>query len=277
MSAFKDLTGQKFGRLTVLGLDHKEKRTNGGTRIYWLCQCDCGNRTICVADSLKNGHARSCGCLKYENRFEDLTGEKFNRWTVLGFSHRRGTRYYWRCKCDCGTIRAVDKTSLMSGATKSCGCLKQEVTTNRNFKHGMAYNNTYRLWKGIKDRCLNTNDSRYKDYGGRGITMYEAWIKDFQTFYDYVSKLPHFGEKGYSLDRINNNGNYEPDNLRWATAKEQARNKRNNIIVEYEGQKMTLPEASEKSGVQNNTLYGRIRRGETGEYLFRLPTNKNRK
>ncbi|MBQ7705889.1 MAG: hypothetical protein IJT73_10795 [Selenomonadaceae bacterium] len=111
----------------------------------------------------------------------------------------------------------------------------------------------------------------HKNYGGRGITVYPAWIDDFQAFYDYVSKLEHFGETGYTLDRIDNDGNYEPDNLRWADAKTQQRNTRKNVFVEYQGQKMTLTEASEKSGINLKTLKDRLKRGETGEYLFRLP------
>ena len=128
----------------------------------------------------------------------------------------------------------------------------------------------------MKQRCLNPNDEHYKRYGGRGITVYPAWIHDFQAFYDYVSKLPHFGEKGYSIDRIDNNGNYEPGNVRWADRRTQAQNKRNIVTVEYAGVVMPILQAAELSGISYTTLLRRFHRGDTGEYRlyergFNLP------
>lgn len=104
--------------------------------------------------------------------------------------------------------------------------------------------------------------------------MFSAWIDDFQAFYDYVSKLPHFGEKGYTLDRIDNSGNYEPNNVRWATAKTQARNRRNNRLVEYNGELMTIADAAEKSGLPYYILQHRRSLGDTGGRLFR-PVEKH--
>lgn len=133
----------------------------------------------------------------------------------------------------------------------------------------MSGTKIYKVWKKIKYRCLNPNSREYKYYGARGITIAEEWKEDFQAFYNYVSQLPHFGEEGYSLDRINNDGNYEPGNLRYATPKEQARNTRKNVMVEYEGQTMTLAEAAEKSKIGRNTLITRRNRGDRGDRLFR--------
>ena len=207
---------------------------------------------------------------------KDLTGKTFWRLTVLERDETKPKGHqlpvYWRCRCTCGNIIVTSGNNLVKGHTKSCGCLHKEGTrTTHSFSHTPIHNQ----WCGIKQRCFNPHKQAYKNYGRRGITMYPAWIHDFQAFYDYVSKLPHYGEKGYSLDRINNDGNYEPGNLRFADKFTQARNKRNNVIVEYQGQKMTLPEAAEKSGLPYKTLFHRHKIGDRGERLFR-PLRKNK-
>ena len=118
------------------------------------------------------------------------------------------------------------------------------------------------IWQGIKQRCFNPNNTSSANYGGRGITMFPAWVDDFQAFYDYVSKLEHFSDEGYTLDRINNNGNYEPNNLRWADKDTQDRNRRTSVIVEYQGVKMCLKDSAKASGVNYFTLRNRYQRGQ---------------
>lgn len=158
----------------------------------------------------------------------EMLGKRFGRLVVISeFPQRKNNQILWVCKCDCGnTTNPIYGAHLRNGETKSCGC----IPTGGAYRivHGHRHERIYSVWRGIKIRCLNTNSKHYKDYGGRGITVCEEWKDSFQTFYDYVSKLAHFGEKGYSIDRINNDGNYEPGNVRWATAKEQANNKRRN-------------------------------------------------
>lgn len=198
----------------------------------------------------------------------DLTGQKFGRLTVIERAKSKGKATCWLCRCDCGNEKTVRGSHLINKKIFSCGCLNREKATT----HGMSNRKIYKWWAAIKTRCFNVHSASYSNYGGRGITMFPAWVNDFQAFYDYVSNLPHFGENGYTLDRINNDGNYEPDNVRWATAKEQARNTRKNVYVNFQGEKVTLAEAAEKSGVPFITLWKRLERGETGEYLFRLPT-----
>ena len=206
-------------------------------------------------------------------KLKDLTGQKFGRLTVLEVVHKKprkngGNIYYWRCRCDCGNICVVTGKNLKNGNTRSCGCLHGQ-------NHGLCHTKIYNTWHGIKRRCYGINRLDYKHYGGRGITMFPAWINDFQAFYDYVSKLPHFNEEGYTLDRIDNNGNYEPCNIRWADAKEQARNRCSNHIIEYNGEQMTLAEAAEKSGLDYRVLMTRMHRGDSGDYLFR-PVRKHK-
>ena len=196
----------------------------------------------------------------------DLTGQKFGRLTVISRAENDKNKHpRWLCRCDCGNTCVVLGENLRSGHTRSCGCWSRERSTT----HGMKGTPIYKKWRGIKDRCFNPNNKQFKDYGGRGIYMFPEWIDDFQKFYEYVSKLPHFGEEGYTLDRIDNNGNYEPDNLRFTDRKTQSRNTRRNIIVEYQGREMTLAEAAELSGIPYNTLLARYYAGDRGERLFR--------
>jgi hypothetical protein len=126
------------------------------------------------------------------------------------------------CLCDCGQTTIVLARNLVSGNTKSCGCLAVDTRT----KHQHYGDVVYKAWDNMRSRCYNTNIPQYEGWWGRGITVCDEWKNDFQVFYDYVSKLPHFGEEGYSLDRIDNDGNYEPGNVRWATRFEQTHNRR---------------------------------------------------
>ena len=202
----------------------------------------------------------------------DLTGKRFGRWTVLELAeikrYGKNYHYYWRCRCDCGAERLVDKTSLTAGKSRSCGCLNREKPSSRA-THGMSSTSVYHAWHTMKQRCFDPNCKAYPLYGGRGITVCDEWRDDFQAFFDHVSKLAHFGEGGYTLDRIDNGGNYEPGNVRWATRSEQCRNRRSNIVVEYQGQQMTLTEAAELSGIKAGTLLYRVRTGNPIETIFR--------
>lgn len=148
-----------------------------------------------------------------------IQGEKFGRLTVIGFAYvNKYGCSVWKCRCDCGTELEAIGYKLRNGHTTSCGCSRKH--------HGKSGTKLHNVWANMKYRCNNENMPYYKDYGGRGIKVCDEWQNSFQAFYDYVSKLPHFGEEGYSLDRINNDGNYEPNNVRWATQKEQNTNRR---------------------------------------------------
>ncbi len=205
--------------------------------------------------------------------FKDLTGMKFGKLTVIERAENpKSEKVCWRCKCECGKETVVTRTNLTSGHTVSCGCLQKEVAAGFRFKHGFAGTKIYRIWLNMKTRCHNPNAINYGNYGGRGIKVCERWL-DFQNFYEDVSKLEHFGEEGYSLDRIDNNGNYEPNNVRWASAKFQGRNTRVNNIVEFGCVKMTLIEASELSGIPYATLWARYKKGDRGDKLFRTVKN----
>lgn len=158
---------------------------------------------------------------------EDWIGKKFGKLTVLGkhsIDNRRKTRI--KCLCDCNKICVVEISCLNSGHTQSCGCLHHEWVMDYNTTHGMTNNRFYNTWKNIKNRCLNEDDVQYHSYGERGIQIHPEWIDTPNNFIDYISQLENSNKSNYSLDRINNNGNYEPGNLRWATSSTQGRNRR---------------------------------------------------
>jgi hypothetical protein len=160
-------------------------------------------------------------------RFKNLTGRTFGRLKVLHFcgnqsaSGGRATAV-WACKCECGTIAGVYASALNSGNTTSCGCRKHEHPGGEP-DHGMSYAPEYKAWKSLKRRCLNPSSQAYRLYGARGISVHPAWITSFEAFFDHVGPRP---SPKHSIDRIDNDGNYEPGNVRWATAKQQASNRR---------------------------------------------------
>jgi hypothetical protein len=154
------------------------------------------------------------------------SGMVFIREVEKKLEPKRGYVRIVELKCFCGKIFQVRILHIISGNTRSCGCLQKKVASILNKKHGMHLHPMYGTWADIKGRTLNANSDCYENYGGRGIIMFPPWKEDFQLFYDYVTALPDYGNKGYTIDRINNDGNYEPGNLRWTTRHVQNSNNR---------------------------------------------------
>lgn len=154
----------------------------------------------------------------------DLTGKTFGRWKVLYrvANTRRGAAVY-RCQCECGLIADVMATNLRLGRSKGC---RHCSSTNRKSKRASIPAFVYQAWKNMKYRCNPKNTRNVQNYFNRGISVCDEWSKSFESFFDHVSNLPHFGESGYSLDRINNDDGYKPGNVRWATKFQQTHNRR---------------------------------------------------
>lgn len=188
-------------------------------------------------------------------KFIDLTGTRFNMLTVI---ERVGTdssgRVLWKCICDCGNETVVPSYCLTSGHTKSCGCL----LINSHITHGQSYSHLYQIWHGMKNRCINPNMQDYSRYGGRGITVCDEWDNNYESFQDWA--LDNGYSEDLTIDRIDPNGNYEPDNCRWSTKKEQANNRVNNLYYSMNGENHTLSEWCDMFNLPYQTIYARIHR-----------------
>ena len=193
---------------------------------------------------------------------KDLIGQKFGRLTVLKFDKKIETsnnkKYYWLCKCECGNIVSINSASLKNGHTLSCGCLRLENCIKATKKHLQTGSDLYYVWSQIKQRCNNPNNKRYKNYGARGIKFCNEW-EDFTNFYNWAKENGY--KKGLTIDRIDNNGNYEPSNCRWITNKEQQNNKRNNHLITYNNETLTVTQWAEKYNINVYTFRNRISKG----------------
>lgn len=204
------------------------------------------------------------------SEFQDLTGQRFGRFLVLrreGYDKHRIIT--WLVRCDCGTERIVDRRRLAAGNTRSCGCLRREMVGALNRKHGLKGTPEYVIWVGLRARCANTKSISHANYGGRGIKVCERWDK-FENFLSDMGVRP---SPLHSIDRIDNDGNYEPGNCRWATRVEQNSNTRRNRIVTYRGQEMTITEAACLAGsiVTGNHARNRIVLGWAVEAAVETP------
>ena len=200
----------------------------------------------------------------------DMTGRRYGKLTVIARGNNKGKRVKWICKCDCGKILEIDGT-LLRIRQRSCGCARKE-----NIKHGMTNSRLYSVWSNMRSRCTNPNNKKYPAYGGRGITVCEEW-QSFEPFMEwalangYDEKAPR-GQ--CTLDRIDFNGNYCPENCRWATNKTQCNNTRQNRILEHNGERHTMAEWAEITGINQSTISLRInKRGWTIEEALTIEPN----
>jgi len=228
--------GDRINDWTILDFD--EKKTLKTKRKHFLCKCKCG-KILSKRQDLLMSHkiisCKSCACKrrnfgKLGTQPLELKDQQFGDWTVLEEAKNNKPRKYWKCLCKCGTISIIHGSDLKLGKSTKCkGCLIKYIAKKRT-THGCSSKTTrtaeYRTWSSMLSRCNNLNNKRYYDYGGRGIKVCKEWSNSFETFLKDVGIKPF---KNSSLDRINNNGNYEPDNIRWATPKQQANNRRNNV------------------------------------------------
>lgn len=202
----------------------------------------------------------------------DLMGKRFGRLTVITLDHKKDGFNYWKCQCECGNFKVVRGDSLEKGSTKSCGCLIGETAKKIFAKHGMCGTRVYRIWNGITQRCHNKNDTTYQNYGGKGIAVCDEWRKDFRSFYAWA--MANGYRDDLTIDRIDNSKGYSPDNCRWATTKEQARNKTDNHLITHDGKTMCINDWRLEKGFSRNLIEERLKRGWSVERAISTPPNK---
>lgn len=222
MPRFKDITGQRFGKLVALEYVGKDKHN----KILWRCKCDCGGEIITRSNNLQQGDTQSCGCL-HERR---LQGQRFGRLQVLERAGTNNSRHNkWRCKCDCGNITEVSADLLLLGHTQSCGCLMRETVSDMFSTHRESKSRLYTVWSGMKNKCEHPSHKSYHNYGGRGIKVCEEWRNSYEAFRDWAlaNGYDENAPRGQcTIDRIDNDGDYEPSNCRWVDSYTQAHNQR---------------------------------------------------
>ncbi len=256
MGYYIDLTGNRYGSLVVQGFAFSR---NGES--FWNCLCDCGKQKTIRGNNLRRGISKTCGCSHNQRPHQQLVGKKFGRLTVISEIGSRNfensKQVVWDCICDCGNKVQTTTNRLKSGNTKSCGCLVYDVSRMNRTTHGMSKTRINNIYLGMHDRCERRKNSIYKHYGARGIKVCSEWSDEhgFEHFRDWAFS------NGYSddltLDRIDVNGNYCPDNCRWVSQTAQKNNKRNTLWVEYLGKRMSLADFSREIGAPYNFVYHR--------------------
>lgn len=267
-----DYTGRKFNRLT--GLRNTGRKVCRG--FVWAWQCDCGAIHEALPGAVTSGSTQSCGCLRRESEVIS-SGDRFGRLVAIEKTdQKRGSSYLWRLRCDCGAITHAT-VSAVRGSQKSCGCAKREAKPN--FSHGHcakdsadsgAASRTYRSWLQMKARCAGREEKGAAHYKGRGIVVCERWADSFENFLADMGQRP----AGTSLERENNDGNYEPDNCKWATRAEQARNTRRTVRVQVDGVEMCLKDACAARGVPYDRIQSRIRLGASPQEALDRPSSR---
>jgi len=231
-----DLIGKRFGKLVVLS----KGSLNQNRSVLYRCLCDCGNYFDTVGSLVFNGITKSCGCgnqaaatlanqKKMAEKRGEMVGRKFGRLVVLGLSEIKNLKAYYYCTCDCGEIVEVNGTFLTSGSSQSCGCYGKEIRLAINTKHELCNHRLYGIWRAMIRRCYNPNSNSFENYGMRGIKICDQWRKNFKIFYDWAISNG-YGDN-LTIERIDVNGNYEPNNCTWITRELQNRNKRNSKIT----------------------------------------------
>lgn len=196
-------------------------------------------------------------------KIKDMTGKKFEHCQVIGFSGlSNDNKATWECLCECGGVFVTTGKALRDGSSKSCGCLKTKIileASRKNRKHGETNNRLYNIWRGIKKRCYIPNDTSYKNYGAKGIKVCDEWLNSYEKFRDWAMSNGY--EDNLTIDRIDSEGDYTPENCRWANWKQQGRNRSNNKRIMYKGKRMTFSEVAEKIGISRELLYYRYNHG----------------
>ena len=251
-----DLIGKKFNKLTILSAT-REYDNSLQRYIMCKCQCECGKVIMCRYNSLIKNATKSCGCIQRKN-LDTLIGKVFGRLTVISAERRKqGTHYriYCKCQCECGNIKEIVYDALRIGKTKSCGCNRKSKQDKLKLCQEIKLK-LYKIYYSIKTRCYNRKTYIYKYYGGKGIKICDEWLNNFNNFYQWA--LANNYRINFSIDRININDNYCPENCRWIPRNEQNNNKGNNLAITINNETKTLSQWCKKYHANYSVVLKRI-------------------
>lgn len=273
MAATHFTPGAKFGRLSFVERIASSKHPGR----LGLFRCDCGVEKVLHLSNVRSGASKSCGCLKTSDWLRSVYefGQRFGRLVYVGEADKRGVRRVV-ARCDCGDVRSYVASALTSGNTQSCGCLRLEINSAlakiQMTKHGMTGTPTFNSWSSAIERCYRKTADQYPHYGGRGITVCDRWRESFENFLADMGERPD----GCTLDRHPDvDGNYEPGNCRWATAAQQANNKRNSRYVTRDGRTQTITEWAREFGIYDTLPFKRRAAGWPEERWFEPSQKKS--
>ena len=207
----------------------------------------------------------------------NLTGERFGKLVAIKtIGKNKNGGYLWQCKCDCGNEIIANVGNLKNGHTKSCGCLRADRCKMKFTKHGLEHTRLYGIWSDMRLRCYDEKNISYNRYGGRGITICDEWKNDIKAFYDWA--MANGYKDSLTIDRIDNDGNYCPENCRWVTVKEQASNRRSNILVTHNGKTQTMKEWAHEVGIPYKAVWARMQKlGWSAERALTEPVKKGKR
>ena len=204
-------------------------------------------------------------------KIKDITNQRFGKFIALKYKYcKKGEGAMWECICDCGKTAIVSGHNLRLGRIKSCGCLKHETAPHTI--HNLSNTKIYNAYCAMIQRCYNENNKNYKDYGGRGIKICDEWLQDFMNFYNWA-----INNGKLTIDRVDNNRGYEPNNCRWVTMKVQSMNRRNNLKFKYKGKERTVKELANIAGITEKQFRHRLERGWSIFRIINTPINASKR
>lgn len=264
------IIGQRYNDIIISGPVFKK-----GTTKYFPCKCaKCGKEFEIAAEYV--GKNKCCKECSNKGKIRDLTGNRYGRLVVLTYAGHCGGRTMWKCECACGTIKDVSSSALLSGRTLSCGCYHRDVLKGmipHNRTHNMKDTPEFNIWSMMKNRCTNPNCNRHQFYKDKGIKVCDRWLGP-DGFVHFIEDMGMRPGPNYSIDRIDNDGNYCPENCRWATKKEQSNNQSRNLVLEYNGRKNTLALWCDELRLPYKPIWARLKNGWSVQRAFEQPLRR---